>query len=285
MRCGRIGGALLLGCVVSLAQNATRIQENDSSIVYTGTWYTNASSAHNGGNAFLTNEKNAQATLTFNGTGVSWIGVLDPWAGIAWVYLDGTLATVDTYGPTTTYQQALFTARNLAPGPHTLSIQVTHMRDADGSGSWVWIDGFEIENGSGVIGGVSAGTGRIEQTSPACVYAGDWFTNNNPVNSGGSAALAVDKGSSVSCNFTGTGINWIGYRDEWSGIAQVYLDGTLRDTVDTYLSPQQPKAATYSIKDLAPGGHTLRIVVTGTHGASSAGSWIWVDAFDVTGGN
>jgi len=32
---------------------------------------------------------------------------------------------------------------------------------------------------------------------------------------------------------------------------------------------------------LSPGAHTLMIVVTGTRDAASAGSWIWLDAFDV----
>src|SRR5204862_4812709 len=32
------------------------------------------------------------------GTGISWIGVADPWSGFARVYLDGVLKTVDSYG-------------------------------------------------------------------------------------------------------------------------------------------------------------------------------------------
>jgi len=47
----------------------------------------------------------------------------------------------------------------------------------------------------------------------------------------------MDSGSRASLTFTGTGVSWILYRDEWSGIANVYLDGVLKSAVDTYASP------------------------------------------------
>ena len=278
----------LLQCVFRSARlqagATTRIEETDKSISYTGTWYTNGSSLNSGGGAALTNAPGATAVVTFTGTGITWIGVLDPYSGMETVYLDGTRNTVDTYGPTTLYQQPLFKVSGLANGPHTLSIQVTHMRDPNGLGSWVWIDAFDIENGSGVTGGITASAGRTEQTSPTVTYTGVWFPNVSAAHSGGSAALATDAGSRATVTFSGTGITWIAYRDQFSGIARVYVDGTLEATVDTYLSPAQAQAPAYSINDLASGTHTLTIEVTGTHGSGSAGSWVWVDAFDVVSG-
>jgi hypothetical protein len=100
--------------------------------------------------------------------------------------------------------------------------------------------------------------------------------------SGGSAALAMDADSSATVSFTGTGITWIGYQDQWSGIANVYVDGTLQSApVDTYMASEKIQSHVYSITGLSPGVHTLMIVVAGTHDAASAGAWIWVDAFDV----
>jgi len=261
----------------------TRIEEADKSIAYSGTWYTNASSLHGGGSAVLTNAIGATAVVTFTGTGITWMGVSDPWAGMATVYLDGTRNTVDTYGSSSLYQQTLFTVRGLTNGPHTLSIEVTHMRDANGQGSWVWIDAFDVENGSAVTGGVTATTGRTEQFNPALTYTGVWFPNTSTVQSGGSAVLAIDPGSRATINFNGAGITWIAYRDQWSGIARVYVDGALKETVDTYLSPAQAQAVAYVINDLVSGTHTLTIEVTGTRNPGSGGSWIWVDAFDVVG--
>jgi hypothetical protein len=260
----------------------TRVQENDPSVIYTGNWYTNHESPNIGGQAFLTNAKGATAALSFTGTGITWIGVLDPYSGLAQVYLDGTPNTVDTYGTNTLYQQPLFSVHGLAPGAHTLSIQVLHQRDGETSGSWIWINAFDIENGSGIVGGVSAPVGRVEQNNPAITYSGNWYLNTNPAMSGGTAALATDPNSSATVTFTGTGISWIGYQDQWSGIPSVYADGTLQSPpVDTYAASQQAQSPVFSIKALNPGTHTLMIVVTGTHSVNSRGSWIWVDAFDV----
>jgi hypothetical protein len=272
-------------CWPLLAQSSTttRVEENDPSIVYTGNWYTNGSSANSGGRAVLTNDQNARAAIIFNGTGISWIGVSDPWSGFARVYLDGVLNTIDTYASATTYQKVLFTARGLAPGPHALSIEVSHSRDASGNGSWVWLDAFDIENGSAVSGGISAPAGRAEQNAPAVSYTGTWYLNSNPAQSGGTAVLAMDVGSRATIAFTGTGIRWVAYRDAWSGIANVYLDGALAATVDNYSAGDFPQSDGFTIVGLAPGPHTLTIEVTGTHSANSRGSWIWVDAFDVYG--
>ena len=267
-----------------LAQPGTivRILENDPSIIYAGNWYTNQESPNIGGEAFLTNAKGATATLSFTGTGITWIGVLDPYSGLAQVYLDGTPNTVDTYGLNTQYQRALFSVHGLALGTHTLSIQVLHQRDGETSGSWIWINAFDIENGSGIVGGVSAPPGRVEQSNPAITYSGNWYLNTNPAMSGGTAALATDPNSSVTVTFNGTGIAWIGYQDQWSGIANVYVDGTLQSPPqDTFVALQKAQSPVFSIRGLSPGTHTLMIAVTGTHDADSRGSWIWIDAFDI----
>lgn len=147
----------------------------------------------------------------------------------------------------------------------------------------MWLDAFDIENGSALSGGISAPAGRTEQNSPAVSYTGTWYLNSNPAQSGGTAVLATDAGSRASITFTGTGIRWVAYRDPWSGIANVYLDGALAATVDNYVANDFAQSDGFTIIGLASGTHTLSIEVTGTHSANSRGSWIWVDAFDVYG--
>jgi len=274
-------------CVsMGLGQTAavTTIPYTDPSIVYTGVWYTNSSPSNSGGITALTNAINAQAVLSFNGTGITWFGVLDPGNGEAWVYLDGAMSIVDTYGASTKYQQPLFTASGLTAGPHTLSIQVPHIREnINASGSWVYINFFQIINGAPIAGGVAAGPGLVQQTDPSLIYTGIWDANSGANLSGGSSALATNAGSGVSIKFNGVGITWLAYRDQWSGIATVSLDGAQMATVDTYSSPAQSQFPMYSINGLPMGLHTLSIGVTGTHSASSADSWVWVDAFNVAG--
>jgi alpha-amylase len=263
-----------------LAQT-TRVEQDDPSITYGGNWYSNGGALNSHGGAALTNTMGARASIAFTGTGITWIGVLDGWSGLANVYLDGRIQVVDTYGPNTRYQQRLYTVAGLPSGPHTLSIEVLHERGSQTSGSWVWIDAFDIENGSGVPGGFTATASHIEEGDPALLLAGKWFSITGTAYSGGGAVLAMDHGASMSIGFIGTGIGWLAYRDEWSGMARVYVDGELKTTIDNYLSPSQARVVPYSINNLVRGTHTLTVEVTGTRNASSKGAWIWVDGFDI----
>ena len=191
------------------AQAITRIEQDDPSVAYSGNWYSNSNNGHSSTVAALTNTRGSRATLTFTGTGISWLGVKDGWSGLANVYLDGKMDVIDTYGAGG-YQQALFTARGLSSGAHTLSIEVTHERGNRTEGSWVWIDAFLIENGAPVRGGVTATMGRVEENNPALVYSGRWFGNASSAHSSGKVALAMDAGARVTVSFDGTGVRWIG---------------------------------------------------------------------------
>ena len=286
MRCAR-RALLLLPLFVALtvlfvgAQSNTRVEQNDPSVIYSGNWYTNTSAANTGGLAALTNTRGARASLTFTGSGISWIGVSDGWAGFATVYVDGVMTIVDCYSNVSYYQRTMFAARGLAAGPHTISIEVMHERGPGTDGSWVWIDAFDIEGGAPIPGGITASAGRVEDSNASVAYSGRWYSKTGPAYSGGTAVLAMDPGFNVTINFKGTGVSWIGYRDEWSGVARVYVDGEAKTTVDTYQSPSVSRAVLYSINGLSPGPHSMTIEVTGTRNSSAKAAWVWVDAFDV----
>jgi hypothetical protein len=270
----------LLNVAPAFAQGVIRIEQDDPAVTYSGNWYANSSESHSRGTAALTNTRGARATVTFNGTGIVWMGVKDNWSGIANLYLDGSLAVIDTYG-NNLYQTTIYVVRGLAAGPHTLSIEVLHERGGQTQGSWVWIDSFLIENGSALPGGVSAGAGRIEENNPALIYSGTWFPNASVVHNDGHAVLSMDKGSRVTVAFDGTGVSWTGYRDEWSGVANVYLDGVEKTQIDLYLTPAKARVTIYTVTNLPSGPHSLTIEATGARNESSKGSWVWVDSFDV----
>jgi len=111
-------------------------------------------------------------------------------------------------------------------------------------------------------------------------YAGTWYTDNYSVNSGGSSVLALSAAARATFEFNGTVAKWIGYRDAWSGIANVYEDGVLKGQVDTYSATDQAQAVLYTITGLTSGAHTLTIEVTGTRNTSAKSAWVWVDAFE-----
>jgi bacillopeptidase F len=136
--------------------------------------------------------------------------------------------------------------------------------------------------GSTTTGASAATVTLAEQNNAAVRYTGNWFANSLPAHSGGTAALAVDKGAEASFTFTGTGASWIAYRDAWSGIAKVFVDGNMAGRIDTYSPTDSAQSVAYSITGLTPGTHTLTIKVCGQQDQSSGGAWVWVDAFKVT---
>ena len=140
---------------------------------------------------------------------------------------------------------------------------------------------------SGGTGGSSTPSSRtvLQETDPAVLYSGSWFAHANAAHDGGGARLAMDAGSRATVKFSGGSITWTGHQDEWSGIANVYLDGALAATVDTCASPAAFRTTLFSKTGLAAGSHTLIVEATGSHGALSAGAWIWIDtiAFETTG--
>jgi len=286
---------------------ARYFEENNPSVSWSGSWSTNRLAANSGGSARLAMDAGAQASFAFAGTGVSWIGYRDEWCGIAEVSVDGRLlATVDTYATPAKARATLYTVTGLGGGSHTLSIQTTGTHNAASRGSWVWVDAFSVAPTaasapspdfipsrsfppSAVRAARASRTERpqeatrlLEQDDPAVTWSGPWSVNHLAAHHGGSASLAMEASSRVSLKFTGTGASWIGYRDEWSGIADVLLDGRLVATVDTYSTPARAQTAVYAIEGLREGTHTLAIQPTGRRHEASGGSWIWVDAFSIT---
>jgi len=143
--------------------------------------------------------------------------------------------------------------------------------------------GSTNNGGSGGSGTGTSTTVRVEETDPSIAYSGSWNSVSGTAFSGGSAREAMNKNASATFTFTGVGASWIGYEDQSSGIARVYVDGSLvSNKLDTYSALPKAQLKAYTITGLAPGKHTLKIVVTGTHDSKSKGSWVWVDAFEYT---
>ena len=124
----------------------TRFEETDPSVTYTGTWTQgNLNRAWSMGTIAASPEPGAQATFSFNGTSVSWIGSRKSTTGIANVYVDGVFrAQIDTYFPTDGLQDTVFTASGLAAGTHMLTIEVTGQKNAASSSAYIVVDAFDV---------------------------------------------------------------------------------------------------------------------------------------------
>lgn len=132
---------------------------------------------------------------------------------------------------------------------------------------------------------LSQSVARHEETSPAIVYsAGAWLPETTMPWSGGRALYTVITPTNrpqAAFAFTGTGVDWIGYRGRYGGVVLVYLDGKLVTALDTYSATEEVSVVVYSARGLAAGNHSLTIELTGARNPLATNSETAVDAFDV----
>ncbi len=120
-----------------------------------------------------------------------------------------------------------------------------------------------------------------ENESPVA-YQGAWYPNKNGYTYNG-AVLATTPGSVATFAFTGTEVTWMGVKDSYSGMANVYVDGIYVATIDTYDPADTFTTPMYTATGLANTSHTFSVEPTGTHNSLSSGAWVWIDYFYTLG--
>lgn len=263
---------------VSNAPAVTRYEETSPSIAATGVWDLSTDRTWSGGAAGFSTTAGSQVRFTFTGPSVNWIGFLGPIAGVGRVSLDGVfMADVDLYSPTEEIRAVLFTATDLANTSHTLTIEVTGLKNAAATGTYVVVDAFDVP-GPRVT--------RIQETDPSVLYTGNWMRGNRDrAWSGGTAAETIVAGAQATFTFTGTSVTWIGARAPAGGVARVFLDGIFVAQVDTYSTREEIQQVVFTAGGLANTTHTLTIEMTTLENAATdpfALPTIVVDAFEVT---
>jgi hypothetical protein len=274
----------------ALAQS-TRFEQNDPSVAYSTGWAQDTSRSWSGGTAAVSTAPGALATFTFTGPSVRWIGGRAPWSGIAGILLDGSpVAEVDTYSKTEEIRVPMFTLNGLANSTHTLTIQVTGRMNPGATSTYVVVDAFDIP---------APAISRLQETDPDVSFTAGWAQDNAlyVYNAGllggwtqgfalrnwsaGTAMLATSPGAQATFAFNGTGVSWIGARGTQSGIADVFLDGSLVAEVDAYSTTEQIQAALFTATGLADANHVLTILATGRQNIAAQNALVVVDAFEV----
>jgi DUF1680 family protein len=262
------------------------------------------------------------AQFTFTGTGIRWYGKKDSDHGKADVYLDGTLdQTVDTYASSAQLQSICYEKTGLTSGSHTLKMVVRSDKNAAATDYFSDWDAFEFYVSGSTPAPTATPTPTLTPTAtptpvftptstptptptptgaptatptPAVIkvnddnagitYGGGTWTDNNSVPGYyNTDAHYIDQaGRYAQFTFTGTSIKWIGGKNTDHGKAEIYIDGTLDTTLDTYASSWLKQQVLYTKAGLTGGSHTIKIVVTSTKNASSSGYTQDVDAFEYT---
>ena len=174
----------------------TRVEEDNSAVVLTGTWSANTSAAASGGTAIRGINSATSATFTFNGIGANWIGLQDSSSGLANVYVDGVLKTqLDTYSQQEAGQVKVYSVTGLLSGRHTLTVEATGVKNSLSSGTGVWVDAFEFIS-AGVPGIDAAGSVAAARNGSNIFAAGN-----------GSIYSSTDRGAHFSSfNVSGGGL-------------------------------------------------------------------------------
>jgi hypothetical protein len=139
--CAMVSGTYFQLDALRVVPDPTMVNDTDPSITYDSTWtYSDDRNAGDYDNdVHYTSTIGGTATITFTGTGIDYIGPMEPEDGTANVIIDGVQVgtTQATYSGSYTPQQYLYQVRGLTADTHTLQIVMT-------GGTYVQIDAFQI---------------------------------------------------------------------------------------------------------------------------------------------
>jgi hypothetical protein len=252
---------------------------------------------------------------TFKGTGIAYYCELDPEQGNIDFYIDGTkvgTASSKCSGSTKQASKAIWETTGLKEGTHTfkavkadgatfmlldaMRIQVPNLispvaatfdkNPVEQSDLHIFLTG-NVTDFSGISNGTTALVSGTDYTvsgnsitikkaylasQPAGTvkltfkYSGD-FQND--------VHFTATDGDSFQYSFTGTGIKLVGAMGPDQGKMDIYVDGVLKQTVNTYNATRLSNQPIYEITDLKSGSHTIK-------GVKKSGSLMLVDQLVVT---
>ena len=264
------------------------VDDASSDLKYTGKGWKHeerVSAAYNG-TLSSTHEAADALEYAFRGNRFTWYGRLGAAMGKADVQVDGKAdAIVDCYDADEIPNIALYTRTFPSAGDHTVKIVVRADRNTRSSDNWVAIDGFQV--------GKEELTIVDDVPDQGIGYAGSGWKHSSSGwerASGGSVSWTSVPGDAAEYKFQGGAITWVGKRCPACGLADVYVDGTLDSTVDTYMPDEDQfrvylqggwQAPIYEKSWPEPGAHTLRIVVRRDKNMLSAGHSMYLDSLQI----
>ncbi len=118
----------------------------------------------------------------------------------------------------------------------------------------------------------------IDSASSQVTRTGSWSTYDEESDIGGTHLVGASAGANLSFPFNGSRIRIRGTRDTNLGKAGVYVDGTLRGTIDYYAATRADGAIVFDASGLGAGNHTLELRSTGTRNPASSNVYTVFDA-------
>lgn len=243
-----------------------QVDDRSPLITYGGTWTDQSNSKYYKSTDRNSGETGAYAEYTFTGTGVRLITKKNSSLGLFDIYLDGNkVATYDSYAPSPVFDAVAYETTSLADTTHTIKMVVTGTKNPNSSGYNVNLDLFEYS----VNPPDAPADTVVDNTSSSIVYNGTWNHISRASSYGGTISYSNTKDDYAEYSFNGTGVKLFTQKGPGGGKFDIYIDGVLQTTFDSYAASQQSKVKALDLQNLAPGDHTVKIVVTHTKNTNS----------------
>jgi hypothetical protein len=156
------------------------------------------------------------------------------------------------------------TAMNWTMNPgHSYRFRVRARDKAGNLGTWVYASTWY--------------SSLTQNSSSSIAYTGAWTTSSGANYSGGSVKSATDAGASASLAFSGRAIALVSTLRDTGGEVQVWIDGALAGTVDTFAASTTHRQVVFSQAWSSYGSHTIKLVVVGTPDRPT----VDLDAFEI----
>jgi len=260
------------------SQGAVILDEQDSSVVFTGQWDHYPDPVQYKGISTGSQTAGTTCSLNFTGTSILVATTIVRNAPFSLqFYLDGQVTTNSTTGLSNfaneghSYHDATFSADNLSDGNHQLTITNTMTSDAIG----IYLDYFLYTPSSRT--NLSNVAMFVDDRDPSLVYTGNWrFDTADSDFRHTSRAADNTSEASLSIPFTGNGIQFYGLINSGAVgdmlLAEFVLDST---STTTYAPPAQTSDITYNNKiydsgPLSQGPHNLVVTPKNNH-------LVWID--------
>jgi hypothetical protein len=264
------------------------VEDTHADLKYTGPGWTHEDHVWSvyAGTQSKTRQAGEAVEYEFDGNRITWYGSLGESMGTADVFIDGHYdRTVDCYDADEIPNVALYARTFASVGKHKVKIVARGEHQWRASDNWIVVNGFQV--------GANAVTVVEDAPGAGILWGGSWRHSDGwEAAEGNNVSWTGKPGDSAEFTFRGDGITWVGKLCPACGTADVYVDGVLDTSVDTYApdfhlfrSDQQGgfQAPVYEKAWPAGGEHTIRIVVRTEANMLSQGHTVYLDAFQVTG--
>ena len=139
--------------------------------------------------------------------------------------------------------------------------------------------GVHEYQGSGGSGGTVT---TWNDNNAGIAYTGTWASESDTNCYNGDYHSSNVLNSSFVASFTGTRAEIYGTKNDWIGMADVYVDNVKKATIDGYSATMAYQQLYYDTGVLSGGAHTVKLVVLHQKNAAAAEYYIDVDKVDIT---